>query len=29
MAKKGADGAAYYMMAQAGGNYARMRSMFG
>ena len=29
MAKKGADGAAYYMMAQSGGNYARMRSMFG
>lgn len=29
MAKKGADEAANYMMAQAGGDYARMRSMFG
>ena len=29
MANKGADEAAKYMMAQAGGDYARMRSMFG
>ena len=29
MVKKGADEAANYMMAQAGGDYARMRSMFG
>ena len=29
IAKKGADEAANYMMAQAGGYYARMRSMFG
>ena len=29
MANKGADEAAKYMMAQAGGDYSRMRSMFG
>ena len=29
MAKKGANKAANYMMAQAGGDYGRMRSMFG